>query len=268
MGVIREGASGPDVQRLQTKLKELGFPPGAIDGEFGPGTEAAVLAFQRSQGLLADGLVGPATATALGLDGADVPPPPGMPDVTVAIVSKMFPFTPLDNIHVNLPHVLAALQASKLTELPVVLAALATIRAETEGFVPISEGISRFNTSPGGSAFDLYDHRADLGNKGPPDGASFKGRGYVQLTGRVNYARFGPLVGEPNLVNEPDRANDPNVAARILAAFIDSRRLRIKEALLENDLAMARRLVNGGSNGLDRFSQAYRTGLDLLGGAS
>ncbi len=264
MDTLKEGASGADVVKLQDALRTHGFPPGTSDGNFGPATEAAVLAFQKSQGLLADGVVGPTTAVALGFAPADIPPPGPMPDVTVAIVAKMFPFTHMGSIAATLPHVLAALQAAGLTDLPMVLAALGTIRAETEGFVPISEGISRFNTSPGGHPFDLYDHRADLGNQGPPDGASFKGRGYVQLTGRVNYAHFGPLVAAPNLVDNPDLANDPDIAARILAAFIGSKRLAIGHALLNNDLATARRLVNGGSNGLDRFSEAYRIGLGLL----
>lgn len=264
MDPLQEGASGDQVVALQTKLKERGFSPGLIDGSFGPGTLAAVLAFQKSQGLLADGVVGQVTATALAFDPSDVPPPSPMPNVTLNIVAKMFPFTPLDNINRNLPHILAALQAAGLTTRPIVLAALATIRAETEGFLPIAEGISRYNTSPGGHPFDLYDNRRDLGNQGPPDGASFKGRGYVQLTGRVNYAKFGPLVNVANLVNAPDQATDPDVAARILAAFISSRRVQIAQALLNGDLATARRMVNGGSNGLDRFSDAYNIGNRLL----
>src|SRR4029077_18537819 len=59
MDPLQEGASGAQVVTLQTKLKAMGFSPGLIDGNFGPGTEAAVLAFQKSQGLLADGVVGP-----------------------------------------------------------------------------------------------------------------------------------------------------------------------------------------------------------------
>jgi putative chitinase len=261
---LQEGAFGDQVVALQTKLNARGFSPGLIDGSFGPGTQAAVLAFQKSEGLVADGVVGQSTAAALGFDSADVPPPPPMPNVTLNIVAKMFPVTPLDNINRNLPHVLAALQAAGLTSLPIVLAALATIRAETEGFLPIAEGISRFNTSPGGHPFDLYDNRRDLGNLGPPDGASFKGRGYVQLTGRANYAKFGPLVNVANLATAPDQGTDPDIAARILAAFIASKRVQIAQALLNGDLATARRLVNGGSNGLDRFTDAYNIGDRLL----
>ncbi len=264
MDILQEDSTGPDVVALQTRLKARGFSPGAIDGNFGPGTTAAVLAFQKSDGLLADGIVGARTAIALGFPGSDLPTSAGMPNVTIAIAAKMFPATPLDHIATNLPHVMSALEAASLTTASIVVAALATIRAETEGFMPISEMLSRFNTSPGGTPFDLYDHRADLGNKGPPDGASFKGRGYVQLTGRSNYAKFGPLVGVPNLVQAPDQANDPTIAAKILAAFIASKETAIKAALMLDDMGAARRLVNGGSNGLDRFSAAYQTGIALL----
>jgi putative chitinase len=264
MDILKEGSSGPAVTALQKQLQAHGFPPGAIDGDFGPGTAAAVIALQRSEGLVPDGIVGTRTAQALGFAEPDLPPPAAMPDITVAIASKMFPATPLDPIKANLPTVLAALADAKLKTVPIVLAALATIRAETEGFVPISEGLSRFNTSPGGHPFDLYDNRKDLGNQGPPDGASFKGRGYVQLTGRTNYSKFSPLVGVNALVEQPDRANDPEIAAKILAAFIASKETAIATALAAGDVASARRLVNGGSNGLDRFTSAYQTGLSLL----
>lgn len=264
MDTLREGSSGPAVTALQKQLQARGFPPGAVDGIFGPGTAAAVIAFQRSEGLVPDGVVGPRTAQALGFAEPDLPPPPAMPDVTVAIVAKMFPATLLDHINANLPAVLAALADAKLTTVPIVLAALATIRAETEGFVPISEGLSRFNTSPAGHPFDLYDNRKDLGNQGPPDGASFKGRGYVQLTGRTNYTKFGPLVGVNDLVEQPDRANDPQIAAKLLATFIASKETAIATALAAGDLATARRSVNGGSHGLDRFTSAYQVGLSLL----
>jgi peptidoglycan L-alanyl-D-glutamate endopeptidase CwlK len=176
----------------------------------------------------------------------------------------MFPDAHLENINKHLPFVLSALAQRELTSVPVVLAALATIRAETAGFVPISEGISRFNTSPGGQPFDLYDHRADLGNRGPTDGSDFKGRGFIQLTGRSNYEQFGPIIGVPTLANQPEQANDPGIAAHLLAAFIKAKEISIKQALAAEDLATARRLVNGGSHGLDQFTEAYRAGQRFL----
>jgi putative chitinase len=265
MRVLRDNMHGDDVLELQRRLKTLGFPPGEIDGEFGPATEAAVVAFQRSRGLLADGVVGERTAMALGFDGNDVPAPEGMPPVTVSIAARMFPVTPLVNIKRNLPPVLEHLKGRKLTTTPIVLAALATIRAETAGFVPIDEGLSQFNTSPGGHPFDLYDNRGDLGNQGPPDGERFKGRGFVQLTGRSNYQHFGQAIGlGDGLIAHPERANETDIAAELLAAFIGSKEIAIKEALLADDLATARRLVNGGRHGLEAFTDAYRTGQRLL----
>jgi len=145
------------------------------------------------------------------------------------------------------------------------LMAVATIRAETAGFMPLDEGESRFNTSPSGHPFDLYDSRKDLGNTGPRDGADFKGRGFVQLTGRLNYAKYGPMLLPPvDLLANPELANSPSVAADILSLFLRDRELQIKDALMHGNMQAARRLVNGGSNGLDQFTDAYDIGNSLI----
>ena len=62
---LRRGSVGGSVIYLQKRLLTLGFSPGAVDGDFGPKTEAAVRAFQQSKRLTADGIVGPKTWTAL-----------------------------------------------------------------------------------------------------------------------------------------------------------------------------------------------------------
>jgi peptidoglycan L-alanyl-D-glutamate endopeptidase CwlK len=144
-----------------------------------------------------------------------------------------------------------------------VLMALGTIRAETESFVPITEGQSRFNTSPSGHPFDLYDNRRDLGNTGPPDGANFRGRGFVQLTGRANYTRYASEI-EMDLITNPELANDPQVAATLLARFLGDREKAIREALAASDLTTARRLVNGGSHGVYRFTDTFNKGMQLI----
>jgi peptidoglycan L-alanyl-D-glutamate endopeptidase CwlK len=178
-------------------------------------------------------------------------------------VSQLFPVTPIGNIKVNLPPVLDALVAASLSDKLMVLMALGTIRAETESFMPISEGQSRFNTSPNGAPFDLYDNRRDLGNTGPPDGARFCGRGFVQLTGRANYLQYGKELNL-DLVASPELANDSAIAARLLARFLADRENKIREALAGNDLATARRSVNGGSNGLDRFTDTFKRGSEVI----
>ena len=266
MNTLKPGASGDDVTKLQTTLAAKGFPPGKIDGDFGPATEAAVIAFQKANDLLADGIAGPRTLAALGLAGSPALPSV-IPEVTVEKVCVMFPHTPRVNIQQNLPTVLTGLVGADLGDKPMVLMALATIRAETESFQPISEGISRYNTSPGGQPFDLYDHRTDLGNSQTGDGAKYKGRGYIQLTGKDNYRVHGQAIGLGNqLLTDPDLANVPDIAARLLASFLLAKERAIKEALLQNDLRTARRLVNGGSHGLDRFEDCYQRGEKLLAG--
>jgi len=160
--------------------------------------------------------------------------------------------------------VLGALIDPQLTEKCMVLMSLATIRAETAGFVPVSEGLSRFNTSPNGHPFDLYDNRKDLGNKGRPDGERYRGRGFIQLTGRANYEVHGAAIGVTDLVDHPEQANEPEIAARLLASFLKTHEMGIKEALLMDDLRRARRLVNGGCHGLEHFTEAYKVGLRVI----
>jgi putative chitinase len=57
-----------------------------------------------------------------------------------------------------------------------------------------------------------------LGNTDVGDGKRFKGRGPIQLTGRANYQRFGDLLGV-DLLGDPTRAANPNVAFRIAGLF-------------------------------------------------
>jgi putative chitinase len=269
--VLKTGSTGAQVTALQNALASAGFDPGAASGTFDVATEASVRAFQQSRGLTADGAVGPQTAAALGLEAAAPAVALPVSGITMEIAGRMFPGTPAVNIQTHLPPVLTALIGAALADKPMVLMALATIRAETSIFRPISEGISRFNTSgqPGGHPFDLYDHRADLGNQGPPDGERFKGRGFVQLTGRSNYVQHGQAIGLGNqLIDNPELANDPDIAARLLASFLKSKEDHIRASLAAGDMAGARKLVNGGSHGLDEFSDAYRIGDGLIAAIS
>lgn len=278
MALLKRGSSGPDVLTLQTTLKQLGFDPHGVDGVFGSGCEAAVIAFQKAKGLTPDGCVGPTTMAALqssaAVAGANVSAATATASVaataatssssitvTAAEVAKMFPGVPIKNIETNLPFVLDALNAAGLGDKNMILMALATIRAETGNFTPLSEFQSKFNTAPGGAPFGLYDNRRDLGNQGPPDGANFKGRGYIQLTGRANYQVHGAAIGLGNqLITNPALANQPDIAAKLLASFLKSKESKIRSALARNDLKTARKLVNGGSHGLDQFTQAFNTG--------
>lgn len=269
MAILRRDSKGEEVARLQALLCLADFNAKPIDGDFGPGTERAVRACQVSKGLPSTGQANEGTQDALGMNQPDTTkiPVPVIDNITVNIVAQMFdPSTPRRNIETYLPEVLAALKQADMDDRDLVLMALGTIRAETEGFEPISEMQSQFNTDPGAHPFNKYDDRSNLGNRGRPDGEVYRGRGFIQLTGRANYQQYSERLGlGSRLIENPDLANDPKVAAQILAEFIKDKRRLAKYAILGNDLGTARKLVNGGSHGIERFTKAFNSGMGLLG---
>ena len=259
--VLKQGCFSVNVIHLQRKLKEKGLLE-SVDGDFGPKTKEAVIKFQQSVGLEAVGFIGPKTHAALNLPAERSP---STELFSVELVRQLFSDAPHKNVVKYLPSVLAALEKAQLSDCDMILMTLGTIRAETAGFEPISEFKSKFNTSPTGHPFDKYDLRADLGNRGIGDGEKYKGRGFVQLTGRANYTKFGPLVGVGDrLVNEPELANDSDIAAALLAHFLKSKEDWIRKNLEKGDLKSARKSVNGGIHGFERFQPTMKAGIKLL----
>jgi hypothetical protein len=187
--------------------------------------------------------------------------PAPLADITAERVRRLFPDTPITPIREHLGVVLDGLRARGLTDRDMLLMALAIIRTESEGFVPVDEGRSQFNTRS--SPFDLYEPGTrvgnHLGNTRPGDGPLFKGRGFVQLTGRKNYTRIGSQIGV-DLAAAPERANEPALAGLILAQFLQNKYTAIRDALAANNLRAARKLVNGGTHGLTRFEDAFARG--------
>jgi len=269
MPTLKQGDTGEKVSDLQNALLRAGYLSGTVDGIFGPATTAAIIDYQKAHHLSDDGIPGLATLAALQLwTTVKLVKSSTFTDstakFTVDVVASMFPGTPKANIKKNLPGVLDGLRTFNLVDEPMILMALATIRAETASFTPVKEGISKYNTSPGGRSFDLYDDRAEgLGNTGYPDGSKYPGRGYVQLTGRYNYALYGPIVG-CDLINNPELACDAKIAGLLLAAFLVKHANRARTALIAGDMKQARKLVNGGKHGLDNFTDAYQRGQTAL----
>ncbi|WP_224363509.1 peptidoglycan-binding domain-containing protein [Hyalangium versicolor] len=94
--ILKRGGGEPAVVVLQKVLATHGFDPGSKDGEFGPKTERAVLAFQRAKGLEADGVVGPKTWNALGMTAprsfpAVTGPMKGIPPAALAVGARPYP---------------------------------------------------------------------------------------------------------------------------------------------------------------------------------
>src|SRR6476620_5379936 len=115
--------------------------------------------------------------------------------------------------------------------------ALATIMHETAfTFAPITE-------YGGKSYFNKYDGRSDLGNNHAGDGYKYRGRGYVQLTGRKNYTKYG-------IEDTPEEALNPETAFKIMTdgmfkgAYTGK---KLTDYINNNnvDFVNARRVING-----------------------
>lgn len=92
-----------------------------------------------------------------------------------------------------------------------------------------------------------YEGRTDLGNVRAGDGPRYKGRGWIQITGRANYRKYGALLGLP-LEEEPELAATEEHAAFIAGAYWQQRGLN--DLADRDDLLTITRRINGGLNGL------------------
>lgn len=93
-----------------------------------------------------------------------------------------------------------------------------------------------------------------LGNKKVGDGARYKGRGYIQLTGRYNYKRAGEALGLP-LEQKPELAEKPEVAAKIAVWFWQQRVQPNVDNF--NDVRAVTKPINPGLNGLEDRREAF-----------
>lgn len=101
----------------------------------------------------------------------------------------------------------------------------------------------------------MYGGRKDLGNTEAGDGFKFRGRGFTQLTGRANYERIGKRLNV-DLINNPDLAADPEIAAKIAVEYHKDNR-QLSQASRSGDVRAARIAMNGGVNGLADVQQLY-----------
>ena len=86
--LLKNGVKGDEVTLLQRRLKELGYYMGEVDGQYGPGTEGAVILFQQQHGLTADGITGEGTRTALFSETAQTFIPTPAPTATPGLLKK------------------------------------------------------------------------------------------------------------------------------------------------------------------------------------
>lgn len=137
----------------------------------------------------------------------------------------------------NIPRLLAQARAAELTDDQTAYV-LGTIERES-GF-----GAAMIEQHPRN-----YEDRTDLGNVHPGDGRRFIGRGFVQITGRTNYAYWGKRL-KVELVRHPELATDPDVAAAIAVRGMRAGTFtgkRLDDYVNEDgvDYVNARRIING-----------------------
>jgi predicted chitinase len=127
--------------------------------------------------------------------------------------------SPSNSVKRHWPAIRAACIENGLADRESIVAVLATIGTEVGSFEPINEfGGPQYFTRH-------YENRPDLGNTHPGDGARYHGRGFIQLTGRGNYRKYGQKLGIP-LEEQPEQALKPAVAARILGRYFRGARNR------------------------------------------
>lgn len=101
----------------------------------------------------------------------------------------------------------------------------------------------------------------DLGNTEPGDGYRYRGRGFLQITGRAAYREMGKRIGV-DLEADPDKAGEPLYALMTAAAFWDSRKLNTYAD--QDNIEIITKRINGGFNGLADRKRKYAKAVEVF----
>ena len=214
--LLKNGSKGDDVKKLQEKL---GL---AADGDFGPGTEAKVKAWQAANGLKADGIVGAGTWAKMFGSAPVAAAPAAAP---VAIPPSAFKLDALrghipDAVIAQIPDTAAKFNITNTLRLAHFLAQCGhesgNFRAVSENLNYSADGLKKifpkyfpgnlnesYARQPEKIAARVYGGRMGNGDEASKEGFKFRGRGYIQLTGKSNYSIFDKFVDDDILAN-PD----------------------------------------------------------------
>lgn len=107
-----------------------------------------------------------------------------------------------------------------------------------------------------------YEGRADLGNTQPGDGIRFKGRGLIQITGRINYAAYGKYGGV-DLIKNPKLLAELPWSVDSAGWFWTTHKLNAVAD--DDDLVVITKRINGGTNGLEDRKARYSVAKKALG---
>jgi peptidoglycan L-alanyl-D-glutamate endopeptidase CwlK len=202
-------------------------------------------------------------------------------------VQQWYPQASSANVKKYVPYVFSALRRAKWNnDRDLIAYVFATIAAENEQFAPSAEVVAikgkYANTLNTSRPFGRYDEdiatAIKLGNSiyggldsirlhemhGDPvtdykNGELYRGRGFIQLTGRASYRKYGEAIGVgDDLEIHPEKAGDPELASLLLVAYLKPAEPTIKNCINRGDLRCARKVVNTAALGLDRFTNVFR----------
>jgi len=218
--LLKRGDNNESVKQLQTKLGLEAI------GNYGPKTEDAVKAFQTKNGLTPDGIVGNTTWNKImGITEAEAPIASVVVSTPIASVGGL----KLDKLKGHIPDAVIAMipdTAAKFEiNTPLRLAHfLAQCGHESGGFKATQENLNYsakglagifkkyfpteaaaapYARQPQKIASKVYGGRMGNGPESTGEGYKFRGRGYIQLTGKENYTAFGKSIGE-DIISNPD----------------------------------------------------------------
>ncbi len=207
--LLKKGSSGEDVKKLQTKLGLT------ADGIFGAGTEAKVKEWQAKNGLTADGIVGDASWSKLFVAAP----------ASVAIPTSEFKLEKLkghipESVIAQIPDTAKKFGITNKLRLAHFLAQCGhesgNWKAVSENLNYSADGLKKifpkyfpgnlnelYARNPEKIASRVYASRMGNGDEASREGFKFRGRGYIQLTGKQNYTNFTKFIGE-DCVASPD----------------------------------------------------------------
>ncbi len=266
--LLKKGSTGDDVKKLQTRLSLT------ADGIFGPNTEVKVKAWQTQNGLIVDGIVGnatwaklfPVSSTGVKSDNSSTGSLQALkghiPDEVIAQIPAIAAITN----SLRLAHFLAQC-AHESGSFKVVYENLNYsadgLKATFPKYFPepLNESYAR---NPAKIGARVYAERMGNGDEASGDGYTFRGRGYIQLTGKSNYAGFGKAVSEDTVANPDLVAIQYPLASA--GFFFDSNNIWTvcDGGSTDAVITAVTKKVNGGTNGLAERTQLFKEYYALL----
>jgi putative chitinase len=275
--LLKRGSVGDDVKKLQEKL--------GVDttGTFGPKTEAAVKAWQKSNGLKDDGIVGAISWSKM--FGTTVEVKAEAPSAPIASVGDI----KLDKLKGHVPDAVIAQIPEIITKFncntPLRLAHfLAQCGHESGNFRAVSENLNysakgllgtfgkyfnsttaaQYERKPELIASRVYASRMGNGDEASKEGWKFRGRGYIQLTGKSNYTSFTKFIGEDCIAN-PDLVATKYPLASAAFFFNNNKLWSIcDKGATDADVTAVTKRVNGGTIGLADRIKHFKEFWNLL----